>query len=112
MTTSGRWSRDQRVRWRRLDAVLRAHADTLATQGSLASQLANRRRVWQLRFAVKVNGQRRQRAVYVGADPRLLERVRARLALLRDRRGWARDAVDLDGVLGRLRALVCPSPRP
>jgi hypothetical protein len=89
MTTAyRRWSRDTEVRWQRLAAVLEENAGALRKQGSLAIRRAGERRVYLLRFVVGQGDQKTQKSFYVGDDPRLVRRVRVRLALLRDRPDW------------------------
>src|SRR6266404_1615980 len=101
-----RWSRDNEVRWLRLAALMEENAGALKKQGSLALRKAGARRVLLLRFKTGQGDQRVQRAIYIGDDPRLVRRVRIRLALLRDRADWNLDSPGLKWYCALLSAAL------
>jgi hypothetical protein len=104
--TFRRWSRNSEVRWLRLAALLEENAAALKKQGSIASRQAGKRRVFLLRFVVGQGDQKVQRAIYIGDDPRLVRRVRIRLALLRDRADWNLDSPGLKWYCALLSAAL------
>ena len=89
--TSCSHSAEMERRWAALRVKLEAHADDLATQGVLVSRVASGRRVWRVRFVVRVGGRRVHRAVYIGNQPELLERARRLLELYRAQGRWGQE---------------------
>src|SRR4051794_32078968 len=73
---------DLEARWAAVELKLEAHADVLAGQGTLVAKHARGRRVWVVRYVVRVDGRRAHRSVYVGGDDvtELIERVRSLLS--------------------------------
>ena len=72
---------------------LEAHAEVLASRGSLVAKQARGRRVWAVRFVVAQGGRSIHRSIFVGGDemPELLERTRSLLEGYRLPRRWAED---------------------
>jgi hypothetical protein len=90
-TTSRSHRADLERRWEEVRPKLEAHAGDLATQGVLVSRVASGRRVWRVRFVVRVGGRRVHRAVYIGNQPELLARARRLLELYRAQGRWGEE---------------------
>src|SRR5262245_2122716 len=93
-------------RWRQLRARIDEKAGLLAQQGSLASRLAGRRRVWSLRFVDRTSADRPvQRSIYVGSDPELVHRTQDLLDDLRRSCRWTREATAFANIAAALHSL-------
>lgn len=97
-----------RQRWRRVEQKILLNSKTLATQGSLASRMSGKRRVWILRFTDQVNECPMQRAIYVGGDdqPEILERVRLLLEHIRAPERFPRELSTYLTFTGRILAIL------
>ena len=95
-------------RWRHLREKIMQYAELLVDQGTVASRLARGKRVESLRFYQQCGSRRIQRAIYLGADQRLVQRTQDLLEEIRRDRACERE-VEL---LSRLcRTLVRPFRR-
>jgi hypothetical protein len=72
---ASRLSPAQGKRWAVLEQKIRRYSDLLVDQGTLASRVANGKRVWSLRLYEKTATGRVQRAIYLGADTDLVQRA-------------------------------------
>ena len=80
-------------RWAVIHGRMEAVADLLSRQGSVASRLTRGgARLHSVRFVEAVEGRRRQRAIYVGADEVLVLRARDLIGQYRERERWTREA--------------------
>jgi len=79
-------ARDLEHRWEAVRGRMEAASDILCWQGSVASRLTRGGlRVFSIRFVEQVNGGRRQRAIYLGADAELVHCARALIGAYRER---------------------------
>lgn len=102
-------------RWAEIRGRLEAVADLLSRQGSLASRLTRGgARVLSVRYVEEVDGRRRQRAIYVGADEVLVLRARDLIGQYRERERWTREAEEAVRFVSASSALLrrTPSTRP
>jgi hypothetical protein len=107
-TTSRACSPDLEARWTVVRQKLEAHAEVLASRGSLVAKQARGRRVWAVRFVVAEGGQPIHRSIFVGGDemPELLERTRSLLEGYRLPRRWAEEVQGYVRMAARARSLV------
>jgi hypothetical protein len=106
-------------RWQAIRAKLMAHADQLAYQGTLVARtMASGRRAWEVRVMDRQGGRRIHRNIYITADdrPELWRRTRDWLNRCRAQGRWAdevacyaRLAVAVEGLAGRLRPKLVPT---
>jgi len=83
---------DLERRWRAIEEKLDAASGLLGRQGSVAARSTPAGvTVFSVRYMADEGGRRRQRAVYLGANPALAERARALIRRYRRRERWARE---------------------
>jgi hypothetical protein len=107
-TTSRARSPDLEARWAVIRRKLEAHAEVLASRGSLVAKQARGRRVWAVRFVVAQGGRTIHRSIFIGGDelPELLERTRSLLEGYRLPRRWAEDVQGYARLAARAGTLV------
>ena len=116
--TSRTRSPDLKARWAVIRQKLEAHAEVLASRGSLVAKEARGRRVWAVRFVVAQGGRPIHRSIFVGGDemPELLERTRSLLEGYRLPRRWAEEVQGYARLAARagslLRRLAAGQGRP
>jgi hypothetical protein len=117
-TTSCSHSAELERRWAALRVKLEAHAEVLASRGSLVAKQARGRRVWAVRFVAAQDGRPIHRSIFVGGDevPELLERTRFLLEGYRLPRRWAEEVQGYARLAARagslLRRLAAGQGRP
>jgi hypothetical protein len=107
-TTSRTRSPDLEARWAAIRQKLEAHADVLASRGSLVAKQARGRRVWAVRVVVAQGGRPIHRSIFVGGDevPELLERTRSLLEEYRLPRRWVEEVQGYARLASRAGSLV------
>jgi hypothetical protein len=107
-TRSRTRSADLEARWTVIRRKLEAHAEVLASRGSLVAKQARGRRVWAVRFVVARGGRPVHRSIFIGGDemPELLERTRSLLEEYRLPRQWAEDVQGYARLAARAGGLV------
>ena len=98
-------------RWAEIHGRMEAVADLLSRQGSVASRLTRGgARLHSVRFVEAVEGRRRQRAIYVGADEVLVLRARDLIGQYRERERWTREAEEAARFVSASSALLRRTP--
>lgn len=70
-------------------------SDLLSRQGSVASRLTSGGvRVYSVRYVAEEGGRRKQRAIYLGSDARLVRRARLLISRYRERERATREVAD------------------
>jgi hypothetical protein len=101
--------RSRERRWRHICDRMQAAADQLQRHGVLAAKGGRKSPAWCVRYNDYLEGRRRQRSIYVGTDPVLVEQARQ---LLEEFRQIDRDVQELDAALKKLRQIVAFLKRP
>ena len=107
MSRPSRLPADPEERWLAIRARLEPFAEQLAHQGGVTSRLSGSRRVWSVRFVDRSAGKAVHRAVYLGDDLEMVERVRQLLASWRSEGQLAAEAAEF----ARLAMRICSTLR-
>lgn len=96
-------------RWQRIRSRMEQAAAILQRHGTLVAKQGRKTPEWCIRYSESVDGRRRQRTIYVGQDPILLERAKCLLEHYRSLDRWERE---LKRAAGSLKRLVARLKRP
>jgi hypothetical protein len=96
-------------RWLRIQAKMEKARASLCRGGALVVKRECGASAWYLRFNANEAGRRRQRSIYVGSDPILIEQVRRQLEHVRTVARWERE---LERAGPKIRRLLARLKRP
>ena len=100
------------ARWQKVRRVVTANRALFQQQGSVVQGRARGRPIWSLRFVESgPHGRSVQRAIYLGGDPQLVQRVRALLDECRAAGARRREAAELARLVALSRGLVRQAER-
>jgi hypothetical protein len=96
-------------RWQRIQSRIDQAATILQRHGALVAKQGRKTPEWCIRYSESVEGRRRQRSIYIGTDPILVDRAKRLLEHYRQLDRWDRE---LEAAAGSLRRLVARLKRP
>ena len=100
------------ARWQKVRHVVTANRALFQRQGSVVQGRARGRPIWSLRFVESgPHGRSVQRAIYLGGDPQLVQRVPRAVGRVPGGRRRRREATELARLVALSRGLVRQAER-